>query len=98
MAAPPLIVTVTFYLSSGTEGQFFAALKPVFDEIIQDEKCAYFNTFRNVQEPGVIRLTEVWNCDEEYLQKVSSPFSHCGKLPGHRPRKSLLGCYHSGSL
>ncbi|KAF2109994.1 hypothetical protein BDV96DRAFT_651555 [Lophiotrema nucula] len=72
MSSPPTIyVNVTFFITPGTEEKFHAAFQPLYEEIKLDKHLQYFNVLTDIQKPGVIRMTEVWKAEVQFLIEAS---------------------------
>jgi hypothetical protein len=62
---------ITWHLRPGSEEAFYKALRPLYEELIKWDELAYFNVFSFPGQPGVIRITEIWKCDVNWLMNVS---------------------------
>jgi quinol monooxygenase YgiN len=62
---------ITIPLPPSSLNTYYTALKPVYDNLIQEPKCVYFNIFELVGQPGVVRLVEIWDADIEWMKEVS---------------------------
>jgi quinol monooxygenase YgiN len=58
---------VTVYIAPENIDHFFAAFKPVFDKVITEPECLFFEVFQNPGEPGKISWVEDWSKSPEWF-------------------------------
>lgn len=57
---------------------FLAAFRPVYEAVVAEPDCSFFEVFYSLDEPGVFRFVENWNKSREWFLEVSSFLSICG--------------------
>ncbi|KAI0902915.1 hypothetical protein F4823DRAFT_569219 [Ustulina deusta] len=58
---------VTVYIAPENVGPFFAAFKPVFDKVVAEQECLFFEVYQSPQEPGKISWVEDWSTSPEWF-------------------------------
>ncbi|KAI0534756.1 hypothetical protein GGR58DRAFT_505018 [Xylaria digitata] len=56
-----LSLHVTVYVAPENVDRFFAAFKPVFNRVIAEPECLFFEVYQSPQEPGKICWVEDWS-------------------------------------
>jgi quinol monooxygenase YgiN len=51
---------VTIYIAPENVEAFFAAFKPVYDKVIAEPECVFFEMYQSPDEPGKISWVENW--------------------------------------
>jgi hypothetical protein len=51
---------VTVYIAPENVDSFLAAFKPVFDKVVAEPECLFFEMYLSPQEPGKISWVENW--------------------------------------
>lgn len=72
-----LRIHVTWTIPVENLPEFYAILRTLFEHLIQEKECIYFNAFEIRGQPGVIRLVEVFDGDEAWLKEVTHHLSFC---------------------
>jgi quinol monooxygenase YgiN len=52
---------VTVYIDPENIDRFLAAFKPVFNKVVAEPECLFFEMYRSPQEPGKISWVENWS-------------------------------------
>ncbi|KAI1738919.1 hypothetical protein F4680DRAFT_449381 [Xylaria scruposa] len=58
---------VTVYIAPENIDRFLAAFKPVFDKVIAEPECLFFEMYQSPQEPGKISWVENWSKSPEWF-------------------------------
>ncbi|KAI1130393.1 hypothetical protein F5Y10DRAFT_263287 [Nemania abortiva] len=58
---------VTVHLAPENVDRFFAAFKPVFEQVIAEDHCVFFEVFRTPGQPGKISWVEDWSCTPDWF-------------------------------
>ncbi|KAE8446520.1 hypothetical protein EG329_011852 [Mollisiaceae sp. DMI_Dod_QoI] len=72
MADQPLTIHITWVFPPELVAEFFEALYPLKEKLVQEDECLYFNVFETQGKPGVVRLVEMWDCEIEWMVEVQS--------------------------
>jgi quinol monooxygenase YgiN len=64
---------ISYTVKPGDEPKLLEALEPVFKHVTLDPKCSYFNVFISANQPGLVKLVEIWNGDLQQITEVCSP-------------------------
>ncbi len=72
MASQPLTLHITWHFPPEQVPKFYEVLRPLHEQIKQEKECLYFNVYEIAQQPGVVRLVEIWDCDMKWMVDVSS--------------------------
>lgn len=51
-------------------GAFLTALKPVYEALVSEPNCTYFEVFHSLEEPGAFRFVENWDQTKEWFLEV----------------------------
>lgn len=51
---------VTVHISPENVPKFFENLKPVYDTVITEPECKFFEVYQSHEDPGQIRLVQTW--------------------------------------
>ncbi|OAQ60544.1 antibiotic biosynthesis monooxygenase domain-containing protein [Pochonia chlamydosporia 170] len=46
---------------------FLAAFRPVYEAVVAEPDCSFFEVFYSLDEPGVFRFVENWNKSREWF-------------------------------
>ncbi|KAI1133395.1 hypothetical protein F5Y10DRAFT_87410 [Nemania abortiva] len=58
---------VTVYIAPENVDRFMAAFKPVFDKVVAEPECLFFEMYQSPQEPGKISWVENWSKSPEWF-------------------------------
>ncbi|KAI1270756.1 hypothetical protein F5Y18DRAFT_422255 [Xylariaceae sp. FL1019] len=58
---------VTVHIAPENVERFMAAFKPVFDRVVAEPECLFFEMYQNPQEPGKLSWVENWSKSPEWL-------------------------------
>ncbi|KAI1810228.1 hypothetical protein GGS20DRAFT_568449 [Poronia punctata] len=58
---------VTVYVSPEDVDRFLAAFKDVFDKVVAEPECLFFEMYQNPQEPGKISWIENWSKSPQWF-------------------------------
>ncbi|KAH8779741.1 hypothetical protein F5882DRAFT_358357 [Hyaloscypha sp. PMI_1271] len=93
MTSQPLTLHITWHFAPNHVPTFYEALRPLHEQIVQEKECLYFNVYEIAQQPGVVRLVEIWDCDMKWMAEVQSkkdyyaPFFEATKKISLQPQK-----------
>ncbi|KAI1186932.1 hypothetical protein F5B17DRAFT_401643 [Nemania serpens] len=60
---------VTVYVAPENVVPFFAAFKPVFEKVIAEPECLYFEVYQDPDEPGTVSWVENWSKSVDWFLK-----------------------------
>jgi quinol monooxygenase YgiN len=72
MTSKPLTLHITWHFPPEQVPTFYEVLRPLHERIKEEKECLYFNVYEIAQQPGVVRLVEIWDCDMKWMVEVSS--------------------------
>ncbi|KAI1177136.1 hypothetical protein F4777DRAFT_216338 [Nemania sp. FL0916] len=58
---------VTVYIAPENVDRFLAAFKPVFNKVVAEPECLFFEMYQSPQEPGKISWVENWSKSPEWF-------------------------------
>ncbi|KAI0100143.1 hypothetical protein GGR51DRAFT_564359 [Nemania sp. FL0031] len=58
---------VTVYIAPENIDRFMAAFKPVFNKVVAEPECLFFEMYQSPQEPGKISWVENWSKSPEWF-------------------------------
>jgi len=61
----------TWTVHPGTEDELLIKLVPVRQFATGQRKCQYFNAFKSADQPGVVRVVEIWDSQADYLASLN---------------------------
>ncbi|KAK8102598.1 hypothetical protein PG984_015744 [Apiospora sp. TS-2023a] len=64
---------VTVHIAPENWPKFKAAMQPVYEKVIQEPECVYFEIYRSPEDPGTITWVENWTTSPEWLKTVQIP-------------------------
>jgi hypothetical protein len=70
MSSQPLTLHITWHFAPNHVPTFYEALRPLHEKLVQEKECLYFNVYEIAQQPGVVRLVEIWDCDMKWMAEV----------------------------
>ncbi|KAI1416314.1 hypothetical protein F5Y13DRAFT_130547 [Hypoxylon sp. FL1857] len=78
-APPPAKVIslhVTVHIAPENVERFLAAFKTVFDLVVEEPECLFFEVYKSVEEPGKISWVENWSKDVQWLMEhqITKPY------------------------
>ena len=59
-SSPGISLHVTVFISEENVDKFFEACRPVFDKIIAEPECTFFEIYQSPENPGEISWVENW--------------------------------------
>ncbi|KAF2684716.1 hypothetical protein K458DRAFT_250015, partial [Lentithecium fluviatile CBS 122367] len=65
-----LCVFVTFHIRSDKIEEWKAVHRRIWTPVGNERECLLFDVFESKEEPGLIRLVEVWEGDREWFENV----------------------------
>jgi len=71
MVSQPLTLHITWHFAPEHVATFYEALRPLHENLVKENECLYFNVYEIAQQPGVVRLVEIWDCDMKWMAEVS---------------------------
>ncbi|OCL10314.1 hypothetical protein AOQ84DRAFT_289535 [Glonium stellatum] len=66
----PLSLHIKITVAPENGEKFLAALKPVFEKVVAEPECTYFEVFQNPETPGAFCLVQNWNCTKQEMIEV----------------------------
>lgn len=70
MVSQPLTLHITWHFAPEDVAIFYEVLRPLHDNLVKEKECLYFNVYEIAQQPGVVRLVEIWDCDMKWMAEV----------------------------
>ncbi|KAK0613995.1 hypothetical protein B0T14DRAFT_499363 [Immersiella caudata] len=64
---------VTIYIAPESVDKFFEHFKPVYDRVIAEPKCRFFEVYQSSEDPGTISWVEDWDATEEWIWQEQIP-------------------------
>ncbi|KAI8953493.1 hypothetical protein F4801DRAFT_118296 [Xylaria longipes] len=58
---------VTVYIAPENVDRFLAAFKPVFNKVVAEPECLFFEMYHSPQEPGKLSWVENWSKSPEWF-------------------------------
>ncbi|KAI0434291.1 hypothetical protein F5Y09DRAFT_266792 [Xylaria sp. FL1042] len=58
---------VTVYIAPENVDRFLAAFKPVFNKVVAEPECLFFEMYQSPQEPGKLSWIENWSKSPEWF-------------------------------
>ncbi|KAI0974058.1 hypothetical protein F4678DRAFT_396168 [Xylaria arbuscula] len=58
---------VTVYIAPENVDRFLAAFKPVFNKVVAEPECLFFEMYQSPQEPGKLSWVENWSKSPEWF-------------------------------
>ncbi|KAI0514497.1 hypothetical protein F5B22DRAFT_230195 [Xylaria bambusicola] len=58
---------VTVYIAPDNVDRFLAAFKPVFNKVVAEPECLFFEMYQSPQEPGKLSWVENWSKSPEWF-------------------------------
>ncbi len=60
MASKGVSLQVTVYIAPENVDKFFEYFKPVYDRVIAEPECQFFEVYQSAEDPGAISFVEDW--------------------------------------
>lgn len=57
---PEISLHVTVFLAADNVPRFLEAYKPVFDKVVAEPECTFFQVYQSPEEPGTLSWVENW--------------------------------------
>ncbi|EED12005.1 hypothetical protein TSTA_000770 [Talaromyces stipitatus ATCC 10500] len=73
MSSESISLQVTVWISPGNVPKFFEALRPVYEKVIAEPECTFFEYYEDPEEPGRISWVENWSQSKEWLLQNQMP-------------------------
>lgn len=67
-----MCVFVTFHVQPDKVEEWKAVHREVWTPAGSEKECVLFDVFESLEEPGLMRLVEVWEGDREWFENVRS--------------------------
>ncbi|KAF4952294.1 hypothetical protein FSARC_12682 [Fusarium sarcochroum] len=61
---------VTVYLKPEDVPKFFEYFRPVYDKVVAEPECTFFEVYQSQEDPGTIRWVENWSRTVDWLNNV----------------------------
>ncbi|PMD24318.1 hypothetical protein NA56DRAFT_643551 [Hyaloscypha hepaticicola] len=72
MVSEPLTLHITWHFAPEDVATFYEVLRPLHENLVKEKECLYFNVYEIAQQPGIVRLVEIWDCDMKWMAEVQS--------------------------
>ncbi|GAM33747.1 hypothetical protein TCE0_013r00874 [Talaromyces pinophilus] len=73
MSSEGISLQVTIWISPENVPKFFEALLPVYEKVIAEPECTFFEYYEDPAEPGKISWVENWSKSAEWLLQNQIP-------------------------
>jgi hypothetical protein len=70
MVSEPLTLHITWQFAPEDVATFYEVLRPLHENLVKEKECLYFNVYEIAQQPGIVRLVEMWDCDMKWMAEV----------------------------
>lgn len=70
-------VFVTFHVHPDKIEEWKAVHRRIWTPVGNEKECVMFDIFESKDEPGLIKLVEIWDGDREWFENVGHPVSEC---------------------
>ncbi|KAH9892342.1 hypothetical protein F4778DRAFT_316826 [Xylariomycetidae sp. FL2044] len=60
---------VTVFVAPENEASFFSHFKPVFDKVVAEPECLFFEVYKDPAEPGRLSWVEDWSESKEWFME-----------------------------
>ncbi|GES58018.1 hypothetical protein ATEIFO6365_0004016900 [Aspergillus terreus] len=71
-SAESLSLHMTVYIRPENFGKFWEAFKPLYDNVIAEPECTFFEVYQSPEDPGTISWVENWSQSTEWLSEVQA--------------------------
>ncbi|PYH87411.1 hypothetical protein BO71DRAFT_393521 [Aspergillus ellipticus CBS 707.79] len=73
-----LSLHITIHLSPSDLPTFWAAFKPVYEKVIAEPECTFFEVYESADAPGTVSWVENWSATKEWFLGVQivKPYYH----------------------
>ncbi|KAL5360382.1 hypothetical protein BJX96DRAFT_175241 [Aspergillus floccosus] len=71
-SAENLSLHMTVYINPENLEKFWAAFKPVYDNVSAEPECTFFEVYQSPEDPGTISWVENWSKPIEWLLEVQA--------------------------
>ncbi|OJJ07253.1 hypothetical protein ASPVEDRAFT_46604 [Aspergillus versicolor CBS 583.65] len=68
--SPGISFHATVFIAEEDVDKFFEACRPVFDKIIAEPECTFFEIYQSPENSGEISWVENWSASVEWLMEV----------------------------
>jgi quinol monooxygenase YgiN len=59
-STPGISLHVTIYIDPSNVEKFFEHMKPVYDAVVAEPECRFFEIYQDPKEPGTLSWVENW--------------------------------------
>ncbi|KAI0164446.1 hypothetical protein GGR52DRAFT_559881 [Hypoxylon sp. FL1284] len=75
-ASQGISLHVTVHIAPENVDRFIAAFKPVFDLVVAEPECTFFQVYQSPEEPGKLSWVENWSKDTQWLveHQITKPY------------------------
>lgn len=67
-----MCVFVTFHVQPDKVDEWKAVHREIWTPAGNEKECVLFDVYESLEEPGLMRLVEVWEGDKEWFENVCS--------------------------
>ncbi|KAL4786805.1 glycoside hydrolase superfamily [Aspergillus varians] len=67
---PSISLHITLFIAEENVEKFFEAFRPVYEKVIAEPECTFFELYQSQSDPGEISLVENWSASVEWLMGV----------------------------
>ncbi|KAL3473228.1 hypothetical protein BJX99DRAFT_201395 [Aspergillus californicus] len=69
-SSPGISLQVSVFIAEENVPKFFEAMLPVYEKVIAEPECTFFEIYQNPQSPGELSWVENWSQSLEWLMGV----------------------------
>ncbi|KAL2813344.1 hypothetical protein BDW59DRAFT_154851 [Aspergillus cavernicola] len=66
-STPGISLQVSVFIAEENVPKFFEAFLPVYEKVIAEPECTFFEIYQNPQNPGELSWVENWSASMEWL-------------------------------
>ncbi|KAJ5642199.1 hypothetical protein N7490_006199 [Penicillium lividum] len=67
--APGFSLHVTVYIDPSNVETFFKHFKPIYDAVVAEPECRFFEVYQDPADPGTLSWVENWNVTPEWFME-----------------------------
>ncbi|CAI7625717.1 unnamed protein product [Penicillium pancosmium] len=67
-STPGLSLHVTVHIDPANVPRFFELFKPVYEAVIAEPECRFFEVYQSPTDPGTVRWVENWAASTEWFE------------------------------
>ncbi|KAJ5682846.1 hypothetical protein N7462_006011 [Penicillium macrosclerotiorum] len=64
---------VTIYIKPSDVPTFFEHFKPVYEKVVAEPECRFFEVYQSLEDPGTLRWVENWGASFEWFMGNQAP-------------------------